>query len=178
MGFFSGYSVFPFIPWDVWNWIFALPSPRSDGTQGVLFSYAFSCIFIVLFPPASFSSSFFSFWRHLLLRHTTYVTPFFFIISVILVPFSFRQPPTSNWHEVRWINWVFFSSVFLLYVACKTRLPRKCARFVLFRPIKKCPFNLLCVLDLFSEHWQSTLFQIFFFFAWAPIPHRKTISKG
>ena len=36
------------------------------------------------------------------------------------------------------------------------------ARFVLFRPIKKRSFNLLCVLDLFlSERWQSTLFQIF-----------------
>ena len=30
------------------------------------------------------------------------------------------------------------------------------------RPINKCSFNLLCVLDLFSELWQSTLFQIFF----------------
>ena len=26
---------------------------------------------------------------------------------------------------------------------------RKCARFVLFRPIKKRSFNLLCALDLF-----------------------------
>ena len=33
--------------------------------------------------------------------------------------------------------------------------------FVLFRLIKKRSFNLLCVLDLFSECWQSTLFQIF-----------------
>ena len=38
----------------------------------------------------------------------------------------------------------------------------KFARFVLFRIIKKCSFNLLCVLDLFSERWQSTLFQMFF----------------
>ena len=29
------------------------------------------------------------------------------------------------------------------------------------RIIKKRSFNLLCVLDLFSERWQSTLFQIF-----------------
>ena len=34
--------------------------------------------------------------------------------------------------------------------------------YVLFRPIKKRSFNLLCVLDLFSERLQSTLFQIFF----------------
>ena len=30
------------------------------------------------------------------------------------VPFSFRQPPTSNWHKISWINCVFFSlSLFL-----------------------------------------------------------------
>ena len=34
---------------------------------------------------------------------------------------------------------------------------------VLFRLIKKRSFQLLCLLDLFSERWQSTLFQIFFF---------------
>ena len=34
------------------------------------------------------------------------------------------------------------------------------ARFVLFHLIKKRSFNLLCVLDLFSERWQSTLSQI------------------
>ena len=36
----------------------------------------------------------------------------------------------------------------MLYVAWKRELPRKFARFVLFRPIKKRYFNLLCVLDL------------------------------
>ena len=30
--------------------------------------------------------------------------------------------------------------------------------------MKKRSFNLLCVLDIFSECWQPTLFQIFFFF--------------
>ena len=34
----------------------------------------------------------------------------------------------------------------MLHVAWK---PRKFARIVLFRPIKKRSFNLLCVLDLF-----------------------------
>ena len=33
---------------------------------------------------------------------------------------------------------------------------------VLFCLIKKRSFNLLCVLDLFSQRWQSTLFQIFY----------------
>ena len=33
--------------------------------------------------------------------------------------------------------------------------------FILFRRIKQHSFNLLCVLDLFSERWQSTLLQIF-----------------
>ena len=40
--------------------------------------------------------------------------------------------------------------------------PCDSARFVLFRPIKKRSFNLLCVLDFFfSERWQSTLFPKF-----------------
>ena len=80
---------------------------------------------------------------------------------VSLVPFSFHQPPTSNWHKMCWTNCF---SVFMLQIAWKRLLPRKVARFVLFRPIKKRSFNLLCVLDLFSERWQSTLFKIFFFF--------------
>ena len=29
---------------------------------------------------------------------------------------------------------------------------------------RKRPFNLSCVLDLFSERWQSTLFRKFFFY--------------
>ena len=36
---------------------------------------------------------------------------------------------------------------------------RKFASFVLFCPVEKHSFNLLCVLDLFSQCWQSTLFQ-------------------
>ena len=55
-----------------------------------------------------------------------------------------------------------FWSIFL--VAWQRGLPRKFACFVLFCLIKKRSFNLLCVLDIFSECWQSTLFQIFFFF--------------
>ena len=37
----------------------------------------------------------------------------------------------------------------MLYVAWKRGLPRKCARFVLFRPITKRSFDLLCALDVF-----------------------------
>ena len=66
-----------------------------------------------------------------------------------------------DWLETSWINCF---SVFMLYAAWKRGLPRKIARFVLFCPIKSVPFNLLCVLGLFSECWQSTLFQIFIFF--------------
>ena len=62
-------------------------------------------------------------------------------------PFPFCQPPTPNWHKIIWIHFCF--SVFILYIAWKRGLPLKCARFVLFRPIKKRSFNLLCVLDLF-----------------------------
>ena len=44
-------------------------------------------------------------------------------------------------------DWLF--SVFMLYVAWERGFPRKFTRFVLFRPIKKRSFNLLCVLGLF-----------------------------
>ena len=37
----------------------------------------------------------------------------------------------------------------MLYIAGKRGLPRRFARFVLFRQTKKRSFNLLCVLDLF-----------------------------
>ena len=65
-----------------------------------------------------------------------------------------------DWLETSWINCF---SVFMLYAAWKRGLPRKIARFVQFRPDKKRSFNLLCVLDLFSERWQSALFQIFLY---------------
>ena len=45
-----------------------------------------------------------------------------------------------------------FFSVFMLYLAWKRVLPRKFTPFVLFRPIKKCSFNLLRVLDLFCQY--------------------------
>ena len=51
---------------------------------------------------------------------------------------------------------------FCFYVAWKRGFSWKFARFVLFHPIKKCSFNLLCVCDFFSEWCQSTLSQIFF----------------
>ena len=89
-------------------------------------------------------------------------------------PFSFRQPPTSNWHKISWINclllffllfffffcfFVFvFVFVFVLYVAWKRGLPRKCPRFVLFRQIKKRSLSLLCVLDQVNgEFWTRVL---------------------
>ena len=43
---------------------------------------------------------------------------------------------------------------------------------VLFHVIKKRSFNLLCVLDLFSERWQLTLFQIFCFLTNIIMQHR------
>ena len=113
----------------------------------------FPAIFIVLFPPASFSSSIFFlfFWRHLFIASYSLRHALFFITSVSLVPFSFRQPPTSKWHKISWIICLFFCCCFFVCVciAWKRALPRKCARFVLFRPIKKRSFNLSCVLDLF-----------------------------
>ena len=72
------------------------------------------------------------------------------------------QPPTSYWHKVSWINCLWFC-FFMLYIAWKRGLSWKFAHFVLFDPIKKHSFNLLCVWDLFPERWQSTLFQILLF---------------
>ena len=76
----------------------------------------------------------------------------------------------ENWPKISWINCLF--SLFMLYVAWKRWLPRKCVRFVLFCPLKKRSLNFLCVLDLFSERWQLTLFQIFLF-----ISTRRTVVE-
>ena len=46
-----------------------------------------------------------------------------------LVPFSFHQPPKSNWHK---ISWIVCFSVFMLYMAWKRGLPWKFAWIVLF----------------------------------------------
>ena len=64
----------------------------------------------------------------------------------MLVPFSSRQPPSMKRTQDKLV-WLF--SVVLLYEAWKSGFPRKFARFVPFRLIKKRSFNLLCVLDLF-----------------------------
>ena len=47
---------------------------------------------------------------------------------------QFRQPSSISLTQAKWF---FSSSVFMLYVAWKRGVFRKCARFVLFCPIKK-----------------------------------------
>ena len=49
----------------------------------------------------------------------------------------------------------------MLYVAWKRGLPRKFARFVLFSPVKKRSFNLLCVLNLNNSREKKSLCGIF-----------------
>ena len=56
--------------------------------------------------------------------------------------------PPASWHLSDKDKLVYLFSV-VFYVAWKRGLPRKFARFVLLRLIKKRSFNLLCVLDLF-----------------------------
>ena len=51
----------------------------------------------------------------------------------------------GGWREERTQDLFLFS---FLYIALRG-LSRKFARFVLFRPIKKCSFNFFCVLDPF-----------------------------
>ena len=63
-------------------------------------------------------------------------------------PFPSASLRVPTRHKISSINCFSF---FMLYVACKRGLPRKFSRFVLFRPIKKRSFNLLCVLDLFQN---------------------------
>ena len=68
------------------------------------------------------------------------------IIQSVSCPFpSVSLPPQTYTRQVELI--VCFS-VFLFYIALKRGLPREFARFVLFSPIKKHSFNLLCVLDV------------------------------
>ena len=54
----------------------------------------------------------FFFWRRLSMALYNLRHACFFITLVHLVPFSFWQPPTSNWHKVSWISlfFVFFCS--------------------------------------------------------------------
>ena len=63
----------------------------------------------------------------------------------------------SKWHEISWTDSLFLC----IYVVCslKKRTPQQFAYFVRFRPIEKCSFNLLCVLNLFPER----CFRFFFF---------------
>ena len=75
----------------------------------------------------------------------------------------FLPPASEHLTDTRYVELIVCIYVFLLYVAWKRGLPRKFARFVLFRPIKRRSFNLLCALDLFSERWRSALFQMLLF---------------
>ena len=61
---------------------------------------------------------------------------------VSLVPFSSRQPPTSNWHKISWIDCLFFC----FYVVHSLK-KRTSSKMCMFCPVKKHSFNLLCVLD-------------------------------
>ena len=62
--------------------------------------------------------------------------------------------PPASWHLTDKDKLVEPFSV-VLYVAWKRWLHRKCARFVLFRLIKKRSFNLLCVLNRYTQQWHQ-----------------------
>ena len=68
-----------------------------------------------------------------------------FFVLVVLASFT-----ASNWHMLVNCVFFFFLSVFMLYLAWKRGLPRKCARFVVFFQLKSFRFNLLFVSDLSS----------------------------
>ena len=47
-----------------------------------------------------------------------------------LVPFSFRRPPTSNWHKISWMNCLlFFSFCFYVVRSLKKRTSSKIGTF-------------------------------------------------
>ena len=91
--------------------------------------------------------------------NSAYLGHFLLFLPTSHIPCSFCQPHTSNWHKISWIYCNLFF-VFMLYIAWKRGLPPKFACFDQFHLIKKCSFTLSCALDLFSECWQSTLFQM------------------
>ena len=66
--------------------------------------------------------------------------------GVSLVPFSFRQPPTSSWHKISWTNCLFFC--FVVVRSLRKRTSSNICMFFPVSSIKKRSFNLLCVLDL------------------------------
>ena len=72
---------------------------------------------------------------------------------------SASLPHPTDTRQVEIIVFLFLCCTWLEKEDFLEKLPR----FLLFRPIKRRSFNLLCVLDLFFlERWQSTLFQNFF----------------
>ena len=81
--------------------------------------------------------------------------------NVTCLVFSSASIQASNWQKLSEL-------IFCLFLCCtylqKRGFPQKIVHFVLFCPIKSILFNFLCVFNIFSECWQSTLFQIFFFF--------------
>ena len=108
-------------------------------------------LFLPLLSPLLFLFCFVLFLDAIyLLRHTTYVTPFSLLRQSLSCPFSSAR--LAHPTDTREVELTVCFSIFMLYVAWKRGLPRKFARFILIRPIKRRSFNLLCVLHLFLKN--------------------------
>ena len=140
--------------------------PHDGGHDGVILAGVLSRLFQVLQPSQLKISTL----EHgSVYVHSHVVCSFHLQWSVSLVPFFL--PPASHIQLTQdKLNYLCFS-VFILYVAWKRRLPRNCARYVLFHPIKKRSFNLLCVLDLFFTTLAVNSVPEFFFFSPPVIPN-------
>ena len=122
-----------------------------------MFIYKFSGYFIVLFPPASFSSSI----LFILLTPSIYCIiqltscPFLYHISqsraLFLLLASSIQPMQNK------LNYLSFC--FFVIRSLKTRTSSKNLHILSCLVQLKSVLLIFCVLDLFAECWQSILFQ-------------------
>ena len=100
--FSPGTLVFPFIPWDVWIWVFALPFPRSDPTYGIfIYLHNFFLIrflkfhFLPLLPHSFLFLIFVLFWRHILYASSSLHHILYTCMSVLWTHPSGRTWTTS-----------------------------------------------------------------------------------
>ena len=81
---------------------------------------------------------------------------------VSFVPFSFHQPPTSNWHKRSWINCLFFC--FLVVRTLKKRTSSKICTFCLVLSNQKVFLSSLVCFGSFFKTLAVNSDSDFFFF--------------
>ena len=101
----------------------------------------------------------------LLLLHLGYIktTVEHLVQTTLIVVFKDSQSQSYGGRKPRQgsIRRLVFGDKFTNTFSCRSNTLKRLKRMILVQ-LNSIPFNLLCVLDLSSKHWQSTLFQIFF----------------